>query len=153
VGLLRFLEALTDFALAVILARPEFEERSKSFTPDDRVAGEVEVADAVAQAFGHRNLQLDVARLLVVGIPKDLDLGNANLRVDVPPIEIPLHHAVGIFFELGFLVGSAAGDPGEHPLRLVVLHPLLEVTVAGRLVSDEIELSNLDLWPFAHEEG
>src|SRR5262249_40921880 len=86
----RLLEALADLLLRVVLAGVHLEERLQILALDDGVAGDVEVADLIPRSFGDRNPHLDPAGLLVLGVAQDLQLGNADVRPDVPAVAVVL---------------------------------------------------------------
>jgi hypothetical protein len=85
--------------------------------------------------FGDRNRQFNPARLLVLRIAQRLDLRLAHLRANVAVVAVVLSYPLGVFRELGLLVGSAAGDPRERPVRAVFLHLVGELAVGDRLVA------------------
>ena len=83
VELLGFLEPFANQLVVVIVARVQLEQRTQPFALRHAVAGERQLADLVALAFGHRNLQLDEPGLGVLGVLEDLQLGLADVRLDV----------------------------------------------------------------------
>ena len=70
VDLARLLEALADVLLRVALAGLQLEERLQELGVDDLVAVELDLADAIAVAFGDRDAQLHPARFLVRRNPR-----------------------------------------------------------------------------------
>ena len=152
IELARHLHALPDLLLAVVVALVHFEQLPQHFGLDHRVAVEREAADAIAIALGDRHLQLDVAGLPVLGVVEDLDLGRADARGDVALVAVVLGDPLGVFLELGFLIGAAPGDPGEPVLGLVLLHLLFKRAVAEGLVAVEVEPLDLDLRAFLDVE-
>ena len=105
----------------------------------DLVAVERDLADAVALAFGERDAQLDPARVLVLGVFERLDLRLPDARLDVALFAVVGFDLLGVFFELRFLEGAAAGDPREEPLGLGLLHLAFQLAVAERLIADEVD--------------
>ena len=89
---------------------------------------------------------------LSVGILERLDLGRADARLDVALLAVELLDLFGVLFELRFLIGAAAGDPGEEPVLLGLLHPALQAAVADLLVADELDVADLDLRAFVDVE-
>ena len=153
VDLARLLEALPDHLLVEPVALLDLEERAQPFGLDHGVAGEGDLADLVARTFGDRNLQLDVARLAVLGILEDLQLRLSDLRLDVAALAVIRLDHVGVFLELAFLVGAVAGDPADPGVApLVLLHLAGQLAVGDRLVALEVDHADLHLGAFGDVE-
>src|SRR5258706_3054752 len=152
VHLARLLQAFPDELFVVVLAGLEAEHRLEEFGLDDGVAGEFDVANLVAPSFGDRHAQLDEAGLLVFRIGQELLLRDAHVASDVPALAVIRHDLVGVFVELRFLEGAAAGDERQEPQLLVVLHFSLQRPRAHDLVAGEDDLPDLHLRPFRHVE-
>ena len=80
VDLTRLLHAFADVLLVVVVARLQPEERLEELGLDDLVAFEFDVADLVAPPFGNRDVQLDAAGLLVLGIAQIPLLGHSRFE-------------------------------------------------------------------------
>ena len=152
VDLLRLLAALVHLLAAVPLARLQLEQRPQLFALHQRIAGKRQLADPVAGSLGDGNPQLHPARLAVLGVLEHLQLGLSDAGTHVPLVLVVLDDPIGVGLELVFLVGAAAGDEREDPLRLVLFQLALERAVADGGVADEVDLANLDLRPLADVE-
>ena len=82
-----------------------------------------------------------------------LELRSADPGLDVALVAVVGDDRVGVLLELGFLVGAAAGQPGEHPVLLGLLHLAAQGAVAHRRVADEVDLADADLRALLHVEG
>ena len=147
------LESLADLFLCVPVPFLQLEKRAEGLVLDDRVAFDLELADAITISLGDRDAELDPARLAVVLVFQDLQLGLTDARGDVSLVAVVADDVLGVFLELLFLVSAAAGDEPEEAAGLVLLHALAQLAVADRSVPDEVDLADLDLWPLSDVEG
>ena len=115
------------------------------------VALELELAEPESLALIDRDFERGIPRLAVLRVAHGLHLRLTDVGLNVPTLAIEIDDVLRVFFELVFLIHTAAGEDPEAA-ALVVFHLALELPVAEHLVAHEVDSRNLDLRTFGHLE-
>src|SRR4029077_16790847 len=106
IRLARLFEPLTHRVLAVVGAPADFEHQSQGIGLDDCVAVEAELPDLVTMAFKDRNLEIDEAQFLVVGVADNLQLWFTYTRRDISVVAVVRLKLFLVVVKFGSLVGT-----------------------------------------------
>ena len=128
------------------------EDAPQPLFEENLVPREVELSQPVALPFVDGDAQVDAPRLAVLRQLQVLDVRLAHRSPDVAAVAVVGHDRLGILFELAFLVRPPPRHPGKPPRLADLLHLPLEVAVAERPVTDEVDVPDHDLRALVHVE-